>query len=40
MIVSIPVGMMIVSMFKEGAFDKTFRDVADLIRDVNIYRKS
>lgn len=40
MIVSIPVGMMIVSMFKEGAFDKTFHDVRALVRDINAYRKS
>lgn len=40
MIVSIPLGMMVVSMYREGAFDKTFSDVRALVRDINRYRKS
>lgn len=40
MIVSIPLGMMLISMYREGAFNKTICDVRDLVRDINAYRKS
>ena len=40
MIIAIPVGMMIVGLVQEGAFDKLLADVKDLVHDFNTYRKS
>ncbi|MBQ3258194.1 MAG: sporulation integral membrane protein YtvI [Oscillospiraceae bacterium] len=40
MIIAIPVGMMIVGLVQEGAFDQLLADVKDLVHDFNTYRKS
>lgn len=40
MIVAIPVGMMVVGLVQEGAFDQLLADVKELIRDFNTYRKN
>lgn len=40
MIVAIPVGMMVVGLVQEGAFDQLLADVKDLVHDFNTYRKS
>ena len=40
MIVAIPVGMMVVGLVQEGAFDQLLADVKELICDFNTYRKN
>ena len=40
MIIAIPVGMMLVGLVQEGAFEKLIADTKELIRDFNTYRKN
>lgn len=40
MIVAVPVGMTIVSLYRVGAFDQMLCDVRALVRDFNAYRKN
>ena len=40
MILAVPIGITIINLYREGAFDKILRDVRDLVRDFNAYRKS
>lgn len=40
MIVAVPVGIILVSLFKAGAFDRIIGDVRELLSDLNDYRKS
>lgn len=40
MILAVPVGIILLNLYKAGAFDKILSDVKALIRDFNAYRKS
>lgn len=40
MIVAVPIGIIIINLYKAGAFDKIIGDVKELVADFNHYRKS
>lgn len=39
MIVAVPVGMIVMNLYKAGAFDKILGDIKEMIKDFNTYRK-
>lgn len=40
MIIAVPIGIIIINLYKAGAFDKLIGDVKELVTDFNQYRKS
>ena len=40
MIIAVPIGIIIINLYKAGAFDKIIQDVKALIEDFNTYRKN
>lgn len=40
MIVAVPVGMILMNLYKEGAFDKIIHDIREMAADFNSYRRS
>lgn len=40
MIIAVPVGMIIINLFEAGIFDRTIKDVKEIVRDINNFRKS
>ena len=40
MIIAVPIGIIIINLYKAGAFDKIIQDVKELVRDFNAYRKN
>lgn len=40
MIIAIPIGIIIINLHKEGAFDKIINDVKSMVEDFNQYRKN
>lgn len=39
MIVAVPVGMILMNLYKEGAFDKIIHDIREMVADFNSYRR-
>lgn len=39
MIIAVPIGIILINLYKEGAFDKLIEDAKDMISDFNQYRK-
>ena len=39
MIIAVPIGIILINLFKAGAFDKMIEDMKSLIEDFNEYRK-
>ena len=40
MIIAVPIGIILINLYKAGAFDRTIGDVKSLIVDFNEYRKN
>ena len=40
MIIAVPIGIIIINLYKAGAFDKIIQDVKELVEDFNTYRKN